>query len=617
MMEELLKFRATAYLKMVRADIWAAPPRMLSEIQNWLVSAYASHVTQLAKYEIVLHTDAIREAAALADQMNSLILNMHTVLDAMKMDETKEIPIDFLYHDKFGWFEQTNISITKLDKDSFKLSIQGDGKSIYNNPLASKKEAIDAISDIVKKLLTNINVGIDKSPIIDLKLLWNTCSKMAGGMAFGGDSVGKTFPLNLEEWPYVDKIAQNNKKFLTPFYENNVNEIERLSKAESSLTELSDYAGPFSFYTAKGSVFKVDVMVDTKGSLNVNINGTNVKQNITVKNVAELVSKLNKSFVNNIDDYLEMPNNAKSLVTYLENEFPNKARINVVYEALAPEGYTGLWEPSTFTLYVRPLFINPIEAGLKTGRAPLDYFNKAVREIEVTVRHEMQHFSQTVASLLTTGTFTKQYGMPSSKTSPFERGKYDVSGVANEQSPAQPLRPYETLEDPSYGKRPDAEKAVMLKHPLRDVEYQTRLADEIDSFKDLSRMIPLGLRNRAIKVWTGELNEPLFPFANKTIWEEYTSTHKVGGKYILEFLHNNKIYMPNLENAIRNKMSGNKSLPVDADKYRQEMAILNKLNEQIKPSTFFSSLKKVIETDKDVGSSRWAKAVGSFIKEVS
>lgn len=617
MMEELLKLRATAYLKMVRADIWVAPSQMLSEIQEWLVSAYASHVTQLAKYEIVLHTDAIREATALADQMNSLMLNMHTVLDAMQMDENKEIPINFLYHDKFGWFEQTNISIHKLDKDSFRLSIQGDGKSIHNNPLASKTEVISATADIIEKLLTNIHAGIEKSPIIYLKLLWNTCSKMAGGTTFSGDSIGKTVTLNLEGWPYVDKLAQNNKKFLTPFYDNNIKELERLEQAEPTLKDLMDYAGPFTLYTAKGTPYSLDIMVNTQGALNVELSGAGVKQSITTKNVQDLIKKLNKAFVTNIDDYLEMPNDAKSLVTYLENEFPNKARINVVYEALAPENYTGLWDPSTFTLYVRPLFINPIESGLQAGRAPLDYFNRAVREIQVTVRHEMQHFSQTVASLLTTGTFTKQYGLPSSKTSPFEKGTYDVGGVAKEQTPSKPLRPHEMLEDPSYGKRPDAEKAVMLKHPLRDIEYQTRLADEIDSFKEVSRIIPLGLRNRAIKIWTGELNEPLFPFANKTTWQEYMAKHKVNGKYVLEFLHNNKVYLPNLENAMRNKLSGNKSLPVDADRYRQELLILNKVNESVRPSTFFSSLKSVIETDKDVGSSRWARAVGSFIKEVS
>jgi hypothetical protein len=617
MMEEFLKLRATAYLKMVKADIWAAPPQMLSEIQSWLVSAYASHVTQLVKYEIVLHTDAIKEAEALADQVNSLMINMHTVLDAMQMDEDKEIPINFLYHDKFGWFEHTKISIHKLDKDSFRLTIQADGKVLSNNALASKSEVINAVADIVEKLLTNIHAGIEKSPIIDLKLLWNTCSKLAGGMTFSGDSIGKTVDLNLENWPYVDKLGQNNKKFLTPYYDNNMKEIERLEQLESTLQDLGDHAGPFLFYTPKGTPYKVDVMVDTQGSLSVEIDGPGVKKSTTTKTVKDLVTKINKSFIKNLDDYLEMPNDARSLVTYLENEFPNKSRVNIVYEALEPENYTGLWDPSTFTLYVRPLFLNPVEAGLKAGRAPIDYFNMAVREIQVTVRHEMQHFSQTIASLLTTGTVTKQYGLPSSRTSPFEKGTYDVGGLAKEQTPTRPLRPHEQIEDLSYGKRPDAEKAIMLKHPLRDIEYQTRLADEIDSFKDLSRMIPLGLRNRAIKIWTGELNEPLFPFANKTVWEEYMSTHKVGGKYVLEFLHNNKIYMPNLENAIRNKMSGNKSLPVDADKYRQEMAILNRLNEQIKPSTFFSSLKNVIEADKDVGSSRWANAVGSFIKEVS
>lgn len=616
MLEELLKIRATAYLKLVRADIWVAPPHMLSEIQQWLTSAYASHVLQLAKYEIVLHTDAIREAQALADQMNSLMLNMHTVLDAMQMNEVKDIPITFLYHDKFSWYEATDFSITKLDKDSFKLEIKADGKDIFKDPLMSRNEVISEMANIIEDLLTKIHDGIEKSPIVDLKLLWNECKKLAGEVSLSGDSIGKTVPVDLSDWPYVDRLGQNNKKFLTPFFDNNVQEREKLAQAEPVLKDLGDHAGPFKFYTPKGVEYTMDVMVDTKGGLSVELRTKSIKHELKDKDIKSLLRRVDKSFIDNIDTYLEGPNDASTLQSYLVNEFPNQSRVNIVYEGLAPEEYTGLWNPSTFTLYVRPIYPNPIDAGIKAKKSPVELFNNAVREMQVTARHEMQHFSQTVASLLTSGSFSKQYGLPSTKTSPFEKGTYDVSGVAKDQKPG-PVKPHEMREDPSYGKHPDAEKAVMLKHPLRDIEYQTRLADEVASFKEVTRLIPVGLRNRAIKIWTSELSEPLFPFASKSMWQEYSAKNKVGGKFILEFLHNNKISLPNLENAVRNKMSGNNHLPVDMEKYRQEMALIQKVNEYVRPSTFFRALKQVIDTDKDVGNSRWAKAVGSFIKEVS
>lgn len=622
MLEERLKLRATAYLKLVRADIWTAPPQMLKEAQNWLVAAYAASVVELAKYELTLQTDSIKEAQTLSDQMNALLPGLYKILDAMQLNEVKEIPVNFMYHDKYGWYENTHFSITKLDKDSYKLNIKGDTKILFDNPLISKHDVIEACADIIEDMLAHIRKGIDQSNVVDLKMLFVEAKKISGEQTIMSESIGKTLDIKLEDWPYTNKIAKTNRDFLSNLYDDNRDEKERLLKSGDTLKSLGDSAGPFKFSTPVKKNFTVDVMIDTKGNLNAEFKSPTAARSHTYKNINDLSISIDKSFINPFKLFMNATLGEDSLLSYLSSQFPAKAHVNIIYENVDQSKYGGLWDPSTFTLYVRPLYLNPIESAVKLETNAMDLFTKTISDMKNTVRHEMQHFAQSLASILSSGNYSNQYGLPSEKTAPFEKGTYDSSGVAKTQLEEGPVRKHEIREDPSYGlskgKGHETEDtSVMLKHPLRDVEFQTRLSDEIAKFKEVSKMIPLGIRNRAMKIWTGELDEPLFPFSDSQTWRNFVAKHAVGGRFILSFLEHSKIHLVNLENSIKNKLNGNDKLPVNEDNYHKEMELMRQVNALVYPASFFRALKQVIDTDKDVGKSRWAKAVGSFIKEVS
>jgi ribosomal protein L28 len=259
---------------------------------------------------------------------------------------------------------------------------------------------------------------------------------------------------------------------------------------------------------------------------------------------------------------------------------------------------------------------DPIDASIKYGQPATDMFDASVRELVTTIRHELQHCAQTVSSLVTSGTFNKQYGLPSETTSPFESGKYDASGLAIDMDVIRPLQPHEVREDLTYGKDPHEEQAILLQHPLRDVEYQTRLADDVDAFKKIMRSIPTGLRSRAVKIWTAELNEPLFPFSNAQTWNKYKESNNVSVEFILEFLDTYKVHLPNLKNHVTNKINKDKTLPVSASGLKKELELTNMINALVPPSSFFKALKQAVGDGKDMTTSRWAKAAGSFVKEV-
>lgn len=621
MLEALQKIRATAYLKLIRADIWTVPPRMLSAAQNWIVSAYASSVAALAKYELTLQIDAIKEAQAIADQMNALTLNIHKILEGMQINEAKDIPINFLYHDKYKWYARTTMSITKLDKDSFKLIIQGDDKNLYSNPLISKHEAIDEIVNIADELLEAIHDNLEKSNIVDIKSLYVAAQKLSGEQTVFSDSIGTTLPFDLTDWPYLTKIAKINRNFLQKIYNSNLEVKDQLTKAIPSLKDLGNKAGPFELTTPRNIKNTILLMVNDEGGIDVSIKSTDGSDtNKVYSNMGEVLASLEVFYLEPFEDYLASPTGQESVDNYINEEFPEKSKLNIVYENSSPDKYNGLWDPRIFTIYVRPLYLNPMEAATKTGAYALDLFNSALIEMKGTIRHELQHFSQTLTSMLISGNMNNPYGLPSNKTAPFEKGTYELGGAAKNQVPQGPLLPHETREDASYGKsgiEGDVPSTTMLNHPLRDVEYQTRLADEIANFKSISKVIPINLRNRAIKIWIGEINEPLLPFSDKTTWLDYSARHRVGSDFVLDFLIKYKIYAPNLENFIRNTINHNKDLAADKEKYKMEMKLMGRINKLVRPSVFFTALHQIIRTDQDVSDSRWAKAVGSFIKEVS
>lgn len=147
-----------------------------------------------------------------------------------------------------------------------------------------------------------------------------------------------------------------------------------------------------------------------------------------------------------------------------------KDMIFVVYDPHLNPGVGGFWRPGSFLLSIRS---QPMPSSSAM-------FYGYIAELRRVIRHEAQHVGQTLLSL-------------------FLGASKEVAGL-----PSRHIR--EKGHDP-YGASLDG--GVGLEHALRDVEYHTRLQDEIDRFVALAAQIPLEELRRALKVTTGITRETI------------------------------------------------------------------------------------------------------------
>lgn len=111
-------------------------------------------------------------------------------------------------------------------------------------------------------------------------------------------------------------------------------------------------------------------------------------------------------------------------------------------------------------------------------------FRYGLSEMLRILRHELRHVGQDVLAAI--HGVSEDAGLPSRSTRDLEYG--------------------------SSGRKLDAPvdergRTLMRTHPLRDVEFYTRLGDEVDRFVRFSRKIPMNLRRDALRSWVGALDE--------------------------------------------------------------------------------------------------------------
>ena len=132
--------------------------------------------------------------------------------------------------------------------------------------------------------------------------------------------------------------------------------------------------------------------------------------------------------------------------------------------------FSGQWNRTTSTLEVG---IPRYGAGLLYPLT-VDEFRDGIRRLVGTIRHESQHVGQDVLRVAVG--LQEVAGLPPADT---RNLRYDPSGV-----------------DPnSYHRQQQP-------HALRDIEFFTRIQDEVDDFVSMSVRIPPASRRRAMDVWT-------------------------------------------------------------------------------------------------------------------
>lgn len=185
--------------------------------------------------------------------------------------------------------------------------------------------------------------------------------------------------------------------------------------------------------------------------------------------------------------------------------------IHVILKVEPIRGAKAYWQPMTRQLVI----------ALPQGADPAD-----LDDLSETLRHELQHFAQSYLSVAMGGTgHTPETGLPSRKVR--------TPDFRQQMSPTHP----------SYRKDDPEVQRVLQKwrgqgldparidfHSLDDMEFHTRLADDIARFEKAWGRVKTGGRDKnvAIKLFTGAIRQPQqHDYRNTEGW--YTATQALGG----------------------------------------------------------------------------------------
>lgn len=149
----------------------------------------------------------------------------------------------------------------------------------------------------------------------------------------------------------------------------------------------------------------------------------------------------------------------------------DKSRISVALNFKPRQDAAGFWNSERFIidLYVPTYRYRGIQS---LYPATVEEFKGGIAELRRVIRHEVQHAGQDILKIAL--------------------GLRELGGL--------PPRDTRNLQYDPSGNRPGYRQQA---HPERDVEFHTRLQDEIDSFVSTSHRIPIKSRARAVKLWTG------------------------------------------------------------------------------------------------------------------
>lgn len=136
----------------------------------------------------------------------------------------------------------------------------------------------------------------------------------------------------------------------------------------------------------------------------------------------------------------------------------------------------------------------------------IDELENIIEKLKNTTRHELQHFMQDAIKKIQN--LKNQGGVPSAK---IRDKKINIHGYPTKNLPEQK----------------DEDRAM---HELRDIEFYTRLSDEIIDFNKAKKHLPLALHNLFIRAWINQISKIEFRDQAKKYLQEQFQKGNWGGE---------------------------------------------------------------------------------------
>lgn len=460
---------AYLYMRKKEAGIFQAPPQLLKDVSSFMTSKYAGHI--LARVEVKIAemqgTKQVDYARAFDDtkaRFQDAVAFVRSATRegsrdfALRPDLRKAIRIhvEFPGGGSTPYFSYSYVKDNRERRGSTKAArsykFLGKLQKIWNKELDALHRKREE-----QKLL-----GSDQS-LVELMRLKNLCLQYTGKARKYKSTARASIEIDLTGWGVVETaMAKVEAKGLDTIRKLR-SQQERLANHAADLTEGDSFSFEVPYLVGRG----IQVWDRTLGEQTVALRDGMYHMG---KMVYEDVVPLQFAIEGLFDEAIERTEQTVEAVTWTEiykiMEETNFSEITAVLDFKGHKGRGGQWSPGTRELQVDAL----LEA------LTVSEFEKVISSIIQVARHECQHVGQ---DLLKTLKHTK-----------------DLVGL-----------PSKSIRDLRYSPGGGGAGRYRREHALQDVEFYTRLADEVGHFIRTVRRLPVDMRSDALRLWVDDVGD--------------------------------------------------------------------------------------------------------------
>jgi hypothetical protein len=503
------------------AGILEAPPAMFDQIGPWMRAAYAGHILAQVDNELTRLRDA---AGQLKDALNEMVQAERSLprdLDRIQNKGNLRIRVVFVHWNKrlktkiIGAKARDTDGTVQWRKPDGTWIVaekgepgwepyydwgQGDKRISWENAFRLTRDQIEkmlrkTLEDCIQNLHKHIqqleqraDPQKDSGPtLVELTLMRRECLKYTGKAKLVKTKVSKVFPVNLAGWPYLEANSPLVTKANAQIVSRNAEIEEQLAVGKKALP-LAQKAydakknGDKDTYRKIIERLQADDWMDTSPG-HPAWGDYNIRQALKENKRPDEVLVWGRTTYG----YEPIP------AAELEKELREPLGPSDIEKALATKRWAtitcqlffsqhqsrgGVWVTDKRTLQVDAKF---------TGARSLPKFQEGIAEVNRTLRHELQHVAQDLITTIA-GLGEDAGGLPPEKTRDLS---IPPSGDRGYNKPQQP-------------------------HPLREVEFYTRLADEISEFLQNLPKYPKNLRAKVVRAWV-DLDPKFTPEERKQV----------------------------------------------------------------------------------------------------
>lgn len=473
---EILASRiAEKYLRKVLGDTFQPPPDLLEKVRGFVVQKWAGHILAVVRDRLGRLREKQEDYSDMVDQVRDARQKAFDELKSMETGEEVHYPLRpdeqkgiLIGKDPQGfWYTYT--------KEGQPHGRTYDGYSAYKIRRKAEEKFVEALNNLIPKAEEAEEVAQDEGfSYVELTRIEKAASKYAQEARRYKSTARTTITIDMEGWKYIDDAMDDARQEIRE-------RINELKEKERNLEETLEEA------KTDGELKEIDLSPIRVDGLQLELDDGTDDDNYfpffnTVSHVQDDEYKLtyDVSFSDEKEAIAEVLEGTAEEAISITKRALEEVNLAEMDRFLAQEDFLDIKVVLHFDQHVRRdgrwnYFDRELEVDATSEPHTLEGFYEALDSLKQTVRHETQHVGQYLLRDL--------------------KGLEELGGL-----------PPDEVRDPKWDEHGQA-GGYQRDHALRDVEFQTRLSDEIDIFTSVVEKVPRESRRAAMRMWMGDERE--------------------------------------------------------------------------------------------------------------